>query len=126
VTLLHEGKKEEKTVKVESLEESTKVLAASVKERLGVEVRPLTPQEVEKYGLDNDQGVAITWLDAKGPLKEAGFELDDIILGIDNQPAKGVESFVQLVSSLKPNQKVSVLALDHRSGNSGTVQVTVR
>jgi S1-C subfamily serine protease len=70
--------------------------------------------------------VAINWLDVKGPLREAGFELGDIILGINNQPITGVESFVQLVSSLKPNQKASLLALDHKSGNSGTVLVTVR
>jgi serine protease Do len=126
VTLLRGGKKEELTIKIESLEEAAKILAASVKERLGVEVRPLTSPEVKKYGLDANQGVAINWLDAKGPLKEAGFELGDIILGINNQPITGTESFVQLVSSLKPNQKVSLLALDHRSGNSGTVLVTVR
>jgi serine protease Do len=126
VTLLRGGKKEELMIKIESLEEAAKILAASVKERLGGEVRPLTSSEVEKYGLDANQGVAINWLDVKGPLKEAGFELGDIILGINNQPITGVESFVQMVSSLKPNQKVSLFALDHKSGNSGTVLVTVR
>jgi serine protease Do len=113
-------------VKVGNLEEATKIMAASIKDRLGAEVRSLTSQEAEKFGLDANQGVVISWLDAKGPLKGAGFEVGDMILGINNQPIVGMESFVQLVSSLKPNQKVSLLALDHRSGNSGTVLVLVR
>jgi serine protease Do len=126
LTILRNGKKEEITVKVGNLENAAKILAAAVKDHLGAEVRPLTAQEVDKYGLDKNQGVAISWLDSKGPLQNAGFEIGDLILGIDNQPVEGVESFVQLAMTLKPGQKASFLALDHRSGNTGTVLVTVR
>jgi S1-C subfamily serine protease len=101
-------------------------LAASAKDRLGAEVRTLTTQELEKYGLNTNQGVAVGWLDPKGPLHGAGFEVGDLILGINNQPVEGVESFIQLVTALKPDQKVSFFALDHKSGNTGTVLVIVR
>jgi serine protease Do len=113
-------------VKVGNLESASKILAASVKDRLGAEVRSLTTQELEKYGLDTNQGVAVSWLGDQGPLKKAGFEVGDLILGINNQPVEGVDSFVQLVTALKPDQKVSFFALDHRSGNTGTVLVMVR
>ena len=126
VTVFRSGKKEEYTVKVEPLEEATKLLLASVKERLGVEVRSPRSAEVDKYGLNPNQGVAITWEDPKGPLGEAGFEIGDMILAINNQPIDSVESFVDLVSLLKPKEKIAILALDHRTGNSGTVQVVVR
>ena len=126
VTLLRGGKKEELFIKVGNLESATKVLATALKERLGAEVQAVSPKEVEKYGLDNKQGVVITWVDSKGPLGEAGFEVGDIILGIDNQPIESLESFVDLASSLKPKQKITFLALDHRSGNMGNVQVMVR
>jgi serine protease Do len=126
VTILRNGKKEEFTVSIGNLESSTKILASTVKERLGVEVRNVSSKEVEKYGLDAKQGVVITWVDSKGPLGEAGFEVSDIILGIDNQPIESMESFIGLASSLKPNQKITLLALDHRSGNTGDVQVVVR
>lgn len=69
--------------------------------------------------------MVITWLDLKGPLKEAGFEVGDIILAIDNQPVEGMDSFVNIVSSLKAKEKISVLALDHRTGNTGAVSVTI-
>jgi serine protease Do len=124
--VLRNGKKEELTAKIGSLEASVKVLATEVKERLGVEVRPPNSLEISKYGLDQKEGVVITWEDSKGPLKEAGFEVGDMILAIENQPIEGMESFVDLVSLLKPKQKISILALDHRTGNTGTVQVVIR
>jgi serine protease Do len=126
VTIVRAGKKEDLLVKVGSLEESTKILAAYVKERLGAEVQAISAKEVEKYGLDAGQGVVINQLEAKGPLRTAGFEVGDVILEINNQPIKGVDTFIQLVSVLKPGQKITLLALDHRSGNMGNVQVVVR
>jgi serine protease Do len=126
ITVFRNGKKEELTVSIGSLEASTKILAASVKERLGVEARPPTAAEVNKYGLNPNQGVVIIWEDPKGPLKGAGFEVGDMILAIDNQPIDSMETFVDLVSLLKAKQKIAILALDHRTGNTGTVQVVVR
>jgi serine protease Do len=126
IAVLRGGKKEELRVRIENLENATKILSASVKERLGVEVRSPTPQEIDKYGIDQKQGVVITWEDPKGPLKEAGFEVGDMILAIENQPIDSMENFVNLVNLLKSKQKISILALDHRTGNTGTVQVEVR
>ncbi|MGD0917253.1 MAG: Do family serine endopeptidase [Thermodesulfobacteriota bacterium] len=126
VTILRGGKKQELTVKIGSLEAATKILGTLARDRIGAEVRPVTAKEREQYGLDDNQGVAITWLDTKGPLKEAGFEVGDLILGINNQPVEGVGSFDETVSSLKPKEKISVLALDHRTGNTGMVQVVVQ
>jgi len=126
VTVLRNGKKEEITVKIGNLEDATKILSSSIKERLGAEVRPVTPQEVEKYGLDPQQGVAITWLDPKGPLGQAGFEVGDVILEINGRPIETVEDFSGMMSTVKPGQRIAVLALDHRSGNAGYVEVTVQ
>jgi serine protease Do len=126
IALLREGRKEEISVKVGNLEDSTRMLAAVGKDRLGVEVRPLTAQETEKYGLESDQGVAISRLDFKGPLREAGFEVGDIILAINAQPIQGMETFTALVNLLKPQEKITISALDHKSGDTGMVQVTVR
>jgi len=126
VTILRNGKREELSIRIGNLESSTKVLATAVKERLGVEVRVVSSREVNKYGLNNKQGVVVTWVDSKGPLGEAGFEVGDIILGIENQPIENLESFIDLAGSLKPKQKITLLALDHRSGNMGKVQVEVR
>ena len=126
VTVLRNGKREEFSVKIGALEEATKLLAASVKERLGAEARSPNSTEVDKYGLNPNQGVVITWEDPKGPLREAGFEVGDMILAIDNKPVDSMEGFVDLVSLLKPKDRIAIFALDHRTGNTGTVQVVVR
>jgi serine protease Do len=126
VDILRAGKKQEVTVKIANLEDAAKFLAANIKERLGAEVRPLTPQEAEKYGLKADAGVAIRWLEFKGPLQKAGFEINDLILGVNDQPVGGVDGFIQLVSALKPHQKIALVALDHRTGNQGVIQVETK
>jgi serine protease Do len=127
VTVLRKGKKVELAVTIGNLEDMTKLLSASVKERLGAELKPVaTPEEAQKYGLSAPEGVEIVWLDPKGPLGKVGFEVGDVLLEINHQPIKSFESFVALVSTLKPHQKIVLLALDHRSGNTGYVEVEVR
>jgi serine protease Do len=126
ITILREGRKEELTAKIENQEDATKVLAASVKERLGAEVRSPTAAEASKYGLNPNQGVVIVRLEGKGPLGEAGFEVGDIILAVSNQPIESMEVFVNLVSLLESKQNITILVMDHRTGNTGTIQVTVR
>jgi serine protease Do len=125
LTILRNGKKEEVTVKVLSLEESTALLASAVKERLGASVRSPNAKEVEKYGLDANRGVVITHVDPKGALGQAGFEVDDMVLAVDNQPVEGIEGFIDLVNALPPKKKVAIIALDHRTGNTGSILVTV-
>jgi serine protease Do len=125
ITVLRKGKKEELTVKIGNLEDAMKILSASVKERLGAEVRPVTQEEAQKYGLHAGLGVAIEWLDPKGPLGKVGFEKGDMILEINGQPIESVDEFVSMVSTVKPGQKIALVALDHRTGKSGEVEVTV-
>ena len=68
----------------------------------------------------------ITHVDPKGPLGQAGFEVGDMILAINGQPIEGLDSYVELVGSLKPDQKVTILALDHRTGNTGNILAMVK
>ena len=126
LTIVREGKREQVTVIVGSLEESAKVLAGVVKERLGAEVRAATAKEVDHYGLNAHQGVVIAWLDPKGPLAEAGFEVDDMILAVDNQSVDGVDGFIDMVSTLTPGKRITITALDHRTGNTGDIFVVPR
>jgi serine protease Do len=126
LTIMREGKKENVTVTIGNLEEAAKFQAAAVKERLGAEVRVPTPAEIDKYGLNENQGVVISWLDPKGPLAVAGFEVDDVILAINEQPVEGTDSFITLVSALPSGQRASFAALDHRTGNTGSIFVAVR
>jgi S1-C subfamily serine protease len=89
-------------------------------------VRPLKDSEMSRYGLEQDQGVAISWLDPKGPMAKAGFEIDDLILRVNDQTINSVENFSSIVSVFKPHQEITLFVVDHRGGQSGNVQVEVR
>ncbi|MGB9628840.1 MAG: Do family serine endopeptidase [Thermodesulfobacteriota bacterium] len=126
VVVLRNGKRQEFWVKIGNIEDSTKILASSIKDRLGGQFRSLTPKEAERYGIERNKGVIITSITPNGPLSKVGFEVGDIILEVNGQIISSVDNFVQLAASLKPNQPITLLALDHRTGNTGYVQVTVR
>ena len=124
--ILRDGKPQELTVRIGRLEDSTKFLGVSVKERIGAEVRAVTAKEAEKYGLEKPQGVVITRLDPKGAFAKAGLEILDVILAIADEPIDGVEIFVRLVSALPAGQEIPFTILDHRTGEIGSVGVTLK
>lgn len=125
IKIWRKGKKMNLTARIGNLETAGKVLASAMKERLGAEFRAVTAKELEKYGLESRIGVAVSSLAAKGPLKEAGIEVNDLILGVNGQMVENMESLVDIISSIPPNQQASFLVLDHRTGNTGTVPVTL-
>ena len=126
IVVLRAGKKQEVTVRIGDPKDAAKALSVSVRERLGTDVRSLTQKEAERYRLNVNEGVIITSVEQKGPLGRVGFEVGDIILEINGQSVGGVDSFSQMVASLRPNQRITLLALDHGSGNSGYVNITSR
>jgi serine protease Do len=125
LTVLRDGKTENLMVKIGNLEDAMHKIAASLENRLGVVVRPLTAEEIKNYGLEADQGVAIKSLSPDGPLGKAGFEKGDVILEVNNMPVQGVQGFVELIKSLAPHQQALFKALDHRTGQAGYVQLEI-
>jgi serine protease Do len=123
VTIWRDKKKEEIKFKVGNTEELAKTLAATLKRRLGAEVRPLTPEEAQQYGMSTPGGVVIEKVDPQGPLGKAGFEVGDAILTVDNKPVLGLEGFVGILSGIKPHETVTIFAVDHRTGQTGNVEV---
>ena len=100
-------------------------MAASLSDLLGVVVRPLTAGESRQYGLEDGQGVALASLNSDSPLGKAGFEKDDAILEVNNVPVEGVEGFVSLIKAVPAHHLALLKALDHRTGQSGYVQVMI-
>jgi serine protease Do len=125
VTVWRQGEKIPLRVKIGSLDDAYKKMAAVIQERLGAKVAAVTAQEAERYGLPAPIGVVIQSVDAKGPLGKAGFEVGDMILAINGQPITGVEDLINRIISLPQHQTLTLRALDHRSGNSGDVKVTI-
>jgi serine protease Do len=125
IGIWRDGHKQEILVTTGNLDDARKALAAKVKDRLGVEVRPLTVKEAEDYGMSLPKGVAIKWVDPKGPIGKAGFEVGDVILALGDQPVQGVDSFNELMMNMPHHQKVVLFAISHKTGQSGYVQIEV-
>jgi len=125
ITVWRKGKKERIRAKVGSLEEAMKKLADALKARLGILVEALTEQDAQNYGINLSRGVKISWIDSNGVLGQFGFEKGDIILAINGQPVEDVQAFIERILAMPHHQKIRLLALDHRSGQRGYVQVKI-
>jgi serine protease Do len=126
LTILRKGEEKTLTVKIGNLEKEVKMLSSTLKDRLGAEYRAVSDKEAMKYDLPPQEGVAISWLDPEGPLGKVGFEEGDLILEVDGVIVPGLEGFLGMLEIFKPHQRLTLLALDHRNGQVGYVQVEAR
>jgi serine protease Do len=124
--ILRKGKQLTIPVKIRNLEEAASLMAEVVRQRAGADMRPVNEAEREKYGLDENQGVAISALEPKGPLAKAGFEVGDLILMVNGQPIDGVDQLASLLDTVKPGQTVDIAVVDHKSGKAGIVKAQIR
>ncbi len=123
LTILRDGGKQDVKVKVGNLEEQEKTLAASLKKQYGIAVRPVTSQEAQQYGLSSQQGVAITAVDPNGPFGKAGFETNDLIVQVDNKPVSGPDSLYTILSAVGSDKKITVAAVDYKTGQGANIEV---
>jgi len=126
LTVLRNGNKQDFRIKIGTPQEESAALGSSLKARLGGSFRPLTSKETSRYALTSGQGIVVTWLEAKGPLQKAGFEVGDVILEVNDKAIDSPEALADLVSSRQPRSKLTVLAVDHKTGESGYVRVELR
>ena len=124
--IVRQGKRQELTLRIGSPQEADRSSVTILRERLGVNARPLSPSEAKRYGLEGQQGIVITSLDPQGPLAEAGLEPGDVLLEMNGMAIESWDAFLGMVRSLGRRQQVAFLVLDHRTGGTGYVQVAVR
>jgi S1-C subfamily serine protease len=81
--------------------------------------RPVSTEETTTYELAPHLGGTITRVQPTSVLGRAGFEVHDILLAINGHPLTGVDSLAELTSELQPPQRLIILGLDYRSGETG-------
>jgi len=126
IKILRNGTERKIPVRIGNLEQAIRRQISSIKARLGIDAASLKLKEARKFGLNSRKGVIITWVDPTGPLGEVGFEVGDLILEIDGRSVRGLEGLANLVRRLKLHQRLTLLALDHRTGRTAYVQIRVR
>jgi serine protease Do len=126
VTLVRRGQPQQITMTPEDGERVTQQALADFSAHFGVAVRAISLEETSTYELAPHLGVTITQVQPTSVLGRAGFEVRDILLAINDHPLTGVESLAELTSALQPPQRLVILGLDHRSGETGAVQVELQ
>jgi serine protease Do len=126
VLVFRKGAKVSLKVKLGKQEEMLEKLQTTLKYHLGAELRAVTEQDLNQAHLTAPQGVMVVWIDPSGPLHEIGLEKGDIILQMNGRTIRDQNDLSECMQAFGSGQLITLLALDHRSGRSGYIQVTLR
>ncbi len=97
------------TVKIgEQPGEETAATAQPREETLGLTVEPLTPEAGQRFKLTAKAGVVVTDVASGSAGEQAGIRPGDAILEVNRRPVTDVESFRQVIGSVKPGEVVPV------------------
>jgi serine protease Do len=112
LTVWRAGKERELTVKVEQLEETGTKTGKAVQDRkeaegakLGLVVRPLTPQE--KNQVETEGSVVVA--DVQGSAARAGIQPGDIILAVNDRSVNNVKDLREEAAKLKRGESAALL-----------------
>ncbi|ASM79280.1 2-alkenal reductase (plasmid) [Vitreoscilla filiformis] len=95
--------------------------SADESNRLGLRVRPLTPQEQRQAGTDGN-GLLVEGLDGSGAAARAGVEPGDVLLSINGKPIRSLDE----VRKILKDQPKQVALLIRRQGDTLFVPVPLK
>lgn len=96
--------------------------AAPKQSKLGVTIRPLTPEMADKLNVPSGKGVIVQDVKPGSFADDIGLTRGDVILEVNKQPVNSEDDFDKLQSSLKSGQDVVFLVRQRGGGaNAGTI-----
>jgi serine protease Do len=95
--------------------ESTEI-PAEMAVTLGVEVREITPDLVNRYALKRTSGVVIVGIDSGGPADQAGLRPGDVVLELNRKKITSLGDWKEVLSRIQPGE--TVLLLIDRGGRT--------
>lgn len=117
VDVIRNGRKRTFKVKIGELkEEKEPQEVAKAKPELGMTVEEITPQLAESLGLSQTTGLVVMQVERNSPADEAGLKQGDIILEVDQVPAKDLEKFLSKIREY--NEGDTILFLIKRAGKT--------
>lgn len=91
---------------------------------LGISIQEVTAELAREKNIDKIEGVLVSEVRSDGAAKEAGIELDDVILAINGVNVNNPGELQEQVSKYRPNDKISVTI--KRNGKTKQIEVTLR
>ncbi len=117
VTIFRDGKQRRVKVTIGQLDEGAQKAAAGDRQTggpLGMTLANLTPELVERFGLEGEEGILITRIEPDGPAAEANLRVGDLIIEVDGREVRSVSTFAELVGR-KTVGKVLRLLIQRKS-----------
>lgn len=91
---------------------------------IGISGRDNQPLHSPTTGLDQLQGIIVNEVAADGPAAEAGIQVKDVIVAVNNKPAVSVLETMDQVAEIRPGSVVPMEII--RDGRKLTIQVTIQ
>ena len=123
--VIRQGKKRAFKVKIGELKEGDETGEVSEpKPSLGMTVEELSPQLARDLGLTRRSGLVVVNVESGSPAAEAGLRRRDIILEVDQVPARDLQNFQKKIETYKKGD--TILFLIKRDDTSLFVTLKVR
>lgn len=90
---------------------------------IGVEGREVNPVMARLLDAEQLRGVLIAGMDPNGPAAQSGLKVNDLIVGINNQPISSFRNALDLVADTRPGTKLPFRVI--RNGEPLDVTVTI-
>jgi serine protease Do len=85
---------------------------------LGLSLMPLTPQNRQRFGVDEDlDGALVAQVDPTAPAAKKGLRPGDVILGVGQEPVSGPAEVIEQVERLRRDDRSSVVFQIARGGD---------
>jgi serine protease Do len=121
VVLLREGKKKTVQVTLGELRDEG-VAKAEIEDQMGMTVQEITPELRSHLDIEEESGLVVAGVEPGGAAAQAGLQRGDVILEVNQEPAKDLNAYRKAVR--EGRSKDSVLFLVRRG--TGTLFVVVR
>jgi serine protease Do len=84
---------------------------SSEENRLGFEIRTLTPDLARELEIEETRGVLVVGVEQGGPAADAGLRRNDVILEVDREPVSSVNQFRSAIEEFKKGDSVAIRVL---------------
>jgi serine protease Do len=109
--VLREGDEIELEVTVDELKEDRQARAepAPKADIVGLQVKPVSPEQAEALGLEEAQGVIVSEVGPASVAEEAGIQKGDVILEINRKPLAGIADYREAMKAVEEDGSVLLL-----------------
>ena len=112
VEIFRDGKTRTVKVKIGKLDEGEGTVIAGDKEKggvIGITAANVTPELVERYSLEGDEGILVMKIDPEGPAADANLRIGDLIVEVDGKTINSVKEFEEIVGNMKSGKVLRLL-----------------